>query len=149
MSNDNSRVYELGLQIVPSVAEENVPTIFSGIKDAIEKAGGAFISEEYPKLRPLAYTMVKSHAGQNTKFSMAYFGWVKFEMESGEIASIKEKVEKDLKILRYILIKTVREDTLQSHKLTQRRERVEKKAESSEPISEAELDKTIEGLVVE
>jgi ribosomal protein S6 len=149
------QVYELGFHIVPTIAEEKVANVFGDIKSLLEKNGAVFISEEYPKMRPLAYTMFKNEAGKNEKFNFAYFGWVKFDLGKEEIVEVKEKLEKNKEILRFLIIKTVRENTLYGQKLARKEgEKVEAikdgvLAEEIVMASDEEIDKTIEGLVVE
>jgi ribosomal protein S6 len=149
------QVYELGFHIVPTIAEEKVANVFGDIKSLLEKNGAIFISEEYPKMRPLAYTMLKNEAGKNEKFNFAYFGWVKFDLGKEEIALVKEKLEKNKEILRFLIIKTVRENTLYGHKIPRKEnEKPEVPVVGVIPeevvmASEEEIDKTIEELVVE
>ena len=148
------QVYELGLNLLSTIAEENVAAVFGDIKAVLEKSGAVFISEEYPKMRPLAYTIFKNEAGKNEKFNFAYFGWVKYELPKEATFAVKEEVEKNKNVLRSLIIKTVRENTLYSSKLGKKDDKPEGKDESVvvaevAPVSEAELDKTIEELVVE
>ncbi len=149
------QVYELGFHIVPTIAEEKVANVFADIKSLLEKNGAVFISEEYPKMRPLAYTMFKNEAGKNEKFNFAYFGWVKFDLGKEAIVEVKEKLEKNKEILRFLVLKTVRENTLYGHKFSKKegeKADVVKSdlAPEEAPIaSEEEIDKTIEELVVE
>jgi ribosomal protein S6 len=149
------QVYELGFHIVPTIAEEKVANVFGDIKALLEKNGAVFISEEYPKMRPLAYTMLKNEAGKNEKFNFAYFGWVKYELPKEATAEVKEKLEKNKEILRFLVIKTVRENTLYGHKLARKDgEKAEAPVVGVIPeevvmASDEEIDKTIEELVVE
>ena len=39
----------------------------------------------------LAYTMVKKQEGKNAKFDTSLFGSLKFDIEAGELAAIKEE----------------------------------------------------------
>ena len=149
------QVYELGFHIVPTIAEEKVANVFGDIKALLEKNGAVFISEEYPKMRPLAYTMFKNEAGKNEKFNFSYFGWVKYELPKEATAEVKEKLEKNKEILRFLVIKTVRENTLYGHKLARKDgEKAEAPVVGVIPeevvmASDEEIDKTIEELVVE
>ena len=147
-------VYELGLLLVPTIAEENVATVFGDIKSVLEKNGAVFVSEDYPKMRALAYSMTKTEVGKNEKYNFAYFGWVKYELTTDKTEIVKEEIEKNKNILRFLIVKTVRENTLYSHKLNKKE--AEKKEEKEgvpavevAPISEEELNKTIDELVVE
>ena len=148
------QVYELGLNLLPTIAEENVAAVFGDIKAVLEKSGAVFISEEYPKMRPLAYTMLKNEAGRNEKFNFAYFGWVKYELPKAKAEEVKEEIEKNKNILRFLIVKTVRENTLYSHKIVRKEgEKAETKEEAPvvdvAPMSEEEVDKAVEELVVE
>jgi ribosomal protein S6 len=150
------QVYELGFHIVPTIAEEKVANVFGDIKSLLEKNGAVFISEEYPKMRPLAYAMLKNEAGKNEKFNFAYFGWVKYELPKEAAAEVKNKLEKNKEILRFLVIKTVRENTLYGHKLPRKdNEKPEAIVAADVPVeeiimaTEEEIDKTIEELVVE
>ncbi len=149
------QVYELGFHIVPTIAEEKVANVFGDIKSLLEKNGAVFISEEYPKMRPLAYTMLKNEAGKNEKFNFAYFGWVKYELSKEAAAEVKKELESNKEILRFLVLKTIRENTLYGHKLSKKEgEKTEtpKDGVNTEEVaiaSEEEIDKTIEELVVE
>lgn len=159
-----TQVYELGFHIVPTVEETNLSTEVDAIKSLIEKNGGTFISEEFPKNITLAYTIVKNIEGKIKKFDNAHFGWVKFEMKTDSIINVKEGIDLNKEVLRYLIIKTVKESTLipktaispkvevkntktqTSLKTTPESEGKDK--ENKEPASEKELDKTIDELVV-
>jgi len=130
------------------------------IKDLLESNGAAFISEEFPKLRHLSYTMTKVVGAKHLKFDTAYFGWMKFEMAPESVLAIKKVLDLNDNIVRFIIIKTVRENTLAVAKapVYHTEEKpipgIDDKDEKKEPavktpISEAELDKTIDALVVE
>ena len=159
--DSEARIYEIGYHIVPTIPEEKLVGEVGAIKDILAKEKAAVIAEDFPKRRELAYTIKKSIAGKYQKFDTAYFGWVKFEVVPEGIHRIKDGFEKNANILRFILVETVRESTLlASQKIFVRRpegEKHEKKeipmvsgdAPIKSPISEAELDKTIDELVVE
>ena len=147
-------VYELGLLLVPTIAEENVATVFGDIKSVLEKNGAVFVSEDYPKMRALAYSMTKTEVGKNEKYNFAYFGWVKYELTTDKTEIVKEEIEKNKNILRFLIVKTVRENTLYSHKLNKKEGEKKEEKEGvpvveAAPISEEELNKTIDELVVE
>jgi ribosomal protein S6 len=112
----SSKVYELATHIISSLPEEEVAKAYADVKDLITKAGGSIISEEAPKLTELAYIMIKRAHGKNIRHSTAHFSWVKFEMDPTQIAGLHDAVEKDENVLRFIIIKTVKENTLQGNK---------------------------------
>jgi hypothetical protein len=101
--------------------------------------------------------MTKSVADTRKKFDTAYFGWLKFETKSELMPSIKKAVDAYPNVLRYLLIKTVRENTLYTPKLNNVRP-VEKEApkakksiktEEKKASSVEDIDKSIDELVLE
>ncbi len=155
------QVYELGYHIVSTVAEENVAKEVETLKAIVLKDGGSLISEGEPKLINLAYSMTKSVADSKKKFDTAYFGWIKFEAKSELIPEMKKKIDASSTVLRYLLIKTVRENTLFTPKLTVRapgkegkeeaapKAKKSTKASADKAASAEELDKTIDEMVSE
>jgi len=156
-------VYELGYHLLPAIAEDKVSNEVSVIKTLIEKNSGIFIAEEFPKLLQLAYIISRTEEGKRQKFKNAYFGWIKFEIAAENIATIKEALDDNENVLRFLLIKTVRESTLAPKKVFFEKHEKEKLKEtpkvplkpvvrqekSKHTISDEELDKTIEELVAE
>lgn len=157
MNNEENKVYEIGYLIVPTVAEESVGAQVSNVKNAIESKGGVFISEDFPKMRTLAYTMSKKIGAELRKFDRAYFGWVKFEMNSEEVDSIKKVLDGNDEILRFLIIKTVRENTvIETAALEEEKKENSDDADMEDSddddapqASEEEIDKSIEKLVIE
>ncbi|MES2437311.1 MAG: 30S ribosomal protein S6 [Patescibacteria group bacterium] len=156
MKNDNGmKVYEIGYLLVPTIAEENLPQEVQAIKASIESRQGTFITEDFPTLRPLAYEMVKVVGSKRSKYSEAYFGWIKFEATSHAIPLIKEDLDKMETLIRFMTINTVRENTMVAQKVlfkpTDAPEGVEGEAkdDAEAPKVEGEdIDKTIDNLVV-
>jgi ribosomal protein S6 len=149
------KVYEIGYHLIPSIPVEKVAGEVEEIKSVIAKHKGSLIAEENPKLRPLAYTIKKAVEGSRYKFNEGYFGWVKFEVDTAVIEEIKKALDANEHILRYLLINTVRENTMVSPKLMtpgakEEDGKVAAPAETPKPaISEEELEKTINDLVIE
>ncbi|MBI2474324.1 MAG: 30S ribosomal protein S6 [Candidatus Taylorbacteria bacterium] len=151
------KIYEIGYHIVPSVQEDKLGTELSSLKDILEKNKATIISEESPKLRPLAYEMRKETAGKYQKYNTAYFGWFKFEATPDLVLVIEDAFKKQASILRYLLVKTVRENTMTAPKIpSYRRTEVpkfeeKKEAEQGEKkvVSETELDKAIDAAIAE
>jgi ribosomal protein S6 len=150
------QIYELGYHIVSTVAEENVPQEVLNLKAVVLQDGGSLVSEGEPKLINLAYPMTKSVADIKKTFDTAYFGWIKFETKSELMPIIKKAVDQNPLILRYLLIKTVRENTLYTPKLTVRAPEKEApkvkksiKTEEKKATSIEDIDKSIDELVAE
>lgn len=145
-------VYEVGYIMVPSIAEENLGGEVTAFKDTLSDAGVAFISDEYPKMMELSYEMSRSIANKKHKFSYGYFGWVKFECTSLQASAIKDMLDKNEKLVRYLLIKTVRESTMSVKRAYGKpegaRRRTTTRVEKSGPINEEVIDKEIDALVV-
>lgn len=157
-----TQVYELGFHIVPSIEEADLAVEVDSIKALIEKNGGTFIGDELPKKIALAYTIAKDIDGKRRKFNSAFFGWMKFEMKTENIMNVKKEVDKNKNILRYLIIKTVKESTLAPKSALTAKEdtpkqikrkpilKTEEKEKKEGPkMTAAELDKTIEELIVE
>lgn len=105
------RVYELGYHLVPTISEENIPKASKAVRGMVERISKGILSEENPVFIDLAYTIVKTVDHKNKRFDNAYFGWIKFEAEPAGIAELEEGLKKDDNVLRYLIAKTLREDT--------------------------------------
>ncbi len=111
-SSDRSMIYEIGYLIGSSIPEEKVAEEVEKVKKIINDKGATIIAEGFPRNEDLAYTIrKKTVAGSYDKFDKAYFGWVKFEVGTDLIESIKKSVEVIPSIIRILIITTVRENT--------------------------------------
>ncbi|MFA6158609.1 MAG: 30S ribosomal protein S6 [Candidatus Paceibacterota bacterium] len=144
-------VYEVGFHIVPAVSPENLPKEVDAIKAVLGAHGATIISEEAPKLRPLTFTMVKVIGQNRHKYDTAHFGWIKFETTPEAAVEINSALATSEKILRYLLIKTVAENTLYGEKLLpQEKEagaKTDEAAKEAAPVVAAEIDKAVEKIV--
>lgn len=149
-----TRVYEVGYLLVPSIVESDVPREVTALHDILDKEGVSLISEEFPKFRPLAYEMRKHVGGAWENYGNAYFGWVKFEGSGEQAKRIDDELRRVSSLLRYLIVKTIREHTLVGARPPrQDGPRVKREAPAdapqSAPVSEVELDKSIEKLIAE
>lgn len=152
----NETIYEVSYLLLPSLALEQVPAQILSLKEMIQKVGGAMISDEDAVLVDLAYPMTKVIQTDRHKYSSGYFGWFKFEMTADGIEAVKKNLDGNLNILRYLIIKTVRENTLLNGKMMLKKEELEKIEEDGEiedvlPEETASLevmDKSIDDLVI-
>ena len=155
-------LYEVGYHVVPLVGEEALPAESAKIREAIEEAGGMVTSEHFPTLKPLAYEITRQISGKKQTFSQAYFGWSEFEVPSGDVVGIKEKLDANPNILRFILVKVEREQpmAMRTAPIVQtpaepvsgtsvEDETKGAKDTASDVMSEEDLDKTIEELVID
>lgn len=157
---DALTVYETGFIIDPALSDDDVTAVVTAFKAFITEKGGAIISEEAPKRRELAYMIVKSVLGKNKRYNAGFFGWVKYEIEPTLASAVKTYLESDLKIVRFLTVKTVRENTLVYlrtgfvPRVDGERPVVKKDIPTVQDgaiptvVSEEELDKSIEKLIV-
>lgn len=149
----NSRVYEVGYLLVPTISEENLSVVYGNLKELVSSLGGMAISDEMPKIINLAYTMTKVVSNVRNKFNTAYFGWVKFTMDSDKVLELKKKLDLDPNYIRFLILKTVKENTLATKRFVRgemHKRPAVKKSENNEtttPINKEEIDKEIDALV--
>lgn len=148
------RIYEVGYLFVPTIPGEEIPVLCGNLKELISSLGGEFISDEMPKMINLAYSMLKTVQNVKNKFDSAYFGWMKFAMDSEKVLELKKKLDLDLNIIRFLIIKTVKENTIASRRFAgrdfSRRRGLMKKEKPKEkivPINKEEVDKEIDAMV--
>ena len=150
---DTSKIYELGYILVSSLPDEKIAEEVGSIKTLLAKNGAELVSSEDPILIDLAYPMVKVVSAQRQKYSRGYFGWVKFEGEPEALSEIKKALDLSTTVLRYMIVKTVRENTLLNGKMVLRKEEREEMAPEEvgdEVLAESAevLDKSIDDLVI-
>lgn len=147
------RVYEVGYLLLPSIPEEHILKNTEAIRKMIADVSGNVISQGDPQLRNLSYEMARSVGSKNQTFKSAYFGWIKFEAPAESIPTLHENLRSTENILRFLLIKTVRENTFMGLSKISAEEK-DLSDETSEDVSVAEssqeeIDKSIEKLVTE
>jgi len=145
------KIYELGYHLVPELAESAVAEEVGFLNTLIfDTLGGVEIASEMPKPFELAYPMEKRIGGRIEKYTRAHFGWIKFELSQDKLKDLEKALKDDSKIIRFLVIKTVRENTMLVKKISSRPSEASKKKDLAEPaMTEEELDKTIEELVIE
>ncbi len=160
-TNENEHIYELGFHIVPTLTEDEAEKAVNFLREQIVAFGGSLITEGTMELIDLAYTMSINEGGKHSYYDRAYFGWIKFEMNSEKLPLFKEDVlDIDKNLIRYILIKTVREETraqLKEETLKTLDEVKTKdiiaqkpvKEKTKEPISDEDIDKVVDELLAE
>jgi hypothetical protein len=100
--------------------------------------------------------MSKVISNIRNKFTTAYFGWVKFYMDADKVLELKKSLTQDTNFLRFLIVKTVKENTMSSRRFASRegmpsRRRitpvVKKEEGEALPINKEQIDKEIEALV--
>jgi ribosomal protein S6 len=133
MSEIQTRLYECGYVLVPTIPESEVPTAVEAIKSLITSAGATITIAPDPEYIDLAYTMEKTVGSKKSKYSQGYFGFIKFETAPDTLEQIKKVLDAHLELVRYILLKTDADNTIVFKK-----PKLEAKRDSA-PIDEAEL----------
>lgn len=152
-------VYEVGYHLLSTLQEAGVEQVVSRFREAITKTGGVFIAEGAPQKVTLAYPMAVWENGTWTKYADANFGWLKFEVSPEGIAAVEEHFKADKSVIRFLVVKTVREDTRASVRQFVMREvkrgdsiKSAPRKVASEPqekVSEKKLDEVIEELTAD
>ena len=153
ISEENSKVYELGYLLAPTIKEEDASVNYGNLKAIVSSFNGKIISDEMPKMTNLAYSMVKVTSNMHNKFNMAYFGWIKFIMNSQKILELKKYLDLDPNTIRFLILKTVKENTIATKRFARggiyKRPAMKEntKNEIAAPINKEEIDKEIDALV--
>ncbi len=108
------RVYELGYLVLPTVNEGSLSEERDALVALITKYEGIVVSEGEPQLIDLAYDMSKIINNKKHTYSQAYFGWIKFDVAPESIEDFTADVDAVESLLRTLIIKTERENTLTS-----------------------------------
>ena len=149
---DARPVYEVGYHLLPSIPEGDVAAVADKIRALL--GSSEIISQGTPAKMTLAYTIERAQGGKREKFTQTYFGWVKFVVEDNSgIEALQASLRAMPEVLRYIVISTIREegtakravfgsDRLEGETIAKAPRQAEKAAE----VSEAELNKSLEGL---
>ena len=112
----DSRVYEISFIFDNKLEEGTALEKGNAIKQSIATLGGSFISEETPYLRELAYEMIRVQNNINVRFNVGYFGWIKFELDGEKVKEFEKALKLDEQIVRYLVVSTVRENTVYTKK---------------------------------
>lgn len=155
IKKDEKNLYEVSFLILPNLNESDVSKEASSIGELIAKEGGVMKTSDGPSLKDLAYTMERNEGGKNYRYDTAHSGFFVFEGEPEVAKSIDEKLREFKSILRHMLIKTSHEAFVPRERRVLGKIEPEKfrdetpaQSETTPKMSEEELDKTIEELVV-
>jgi ribosomal protein S6 len=159
-------LYEIGYLLSPFIAADQLAgELDKTFKITIEALGGKITSQLAPVMRPLAYSVSKSVGSKRTAYKDAYFGALRFELDAENALKLQQALDKTETLIRFLTIRLPKnaDRTINfSHRkavsattsvTTARKDLgqaiVEKEEEVKTPVNEVELDKEIEGLLVE
>ncbi len=148
----NSQVYELGYLLIPTIKEEDVSVNYGNLKEFVMSLGGEVIADDMPKMINLAYSMQKVVSNVRNKFNKAYFGWVKFTMSSQKVLEFKKRLDLDSSFIRFLILKTVKENTIATKRFVRRETYRKPKTKNIENetavlINKEEIDKEIDAMI--
>ena len=157
---DERNSYEFAFHVLPTVAEGEVANVFESLKAHIALVG-EITNEEKPERIELVYPIVKPMEGRNRKFTSAYFGWVRFKLESEKIGELMEVLVTEQTILRHLLIKLTRDEEAHPFRFHENRksvkmvevftgneilDEVQTEVEESVEVSDEALDESLEKI---
>ena len=151
-------LYELGYHLVPSLGEDDLALRVTELQKAITAEGGSVKSEGEPQAFTLAYPMRKMIGGRWNHYDSTFFGWVRFESNPDAMDALKEALDHNEHVVRYIIIKLdptvltaesvaeARPEIIEVE--TEPKELIKKQDEEEKgEVLEEELDKEIEQLI--
>jgi ribosomal protein S6 len=150
-------IYEVGFHLVPTIAEDGVGAAVENVRKLIGD-DAEFISEGYPVKMNLSYIVERATQGKREKYAEAWFGWIKFATMRSKIPALEAALNDSREVLRSLIIETVREDiappkaraVFSSDRLEgETIKKPQAPAEKAAPVSEVELDKSIDALTTE
>lgn len=144
MSEKNTRLYELGFILVPTIPELEVAEKVEALKSLIKKEEGVVTTEGAPEYIDLAYTIERSLGSKKNKYSQGYFGFVKFEAEPSALEALKKALDIEESLVRYLLIKTDPTNTVIFKK-----PKIEAKRGDAPSIDDADLesDESVDDII--
>lgn len=130
--------YEIMYFLNPLIAEDKVVDETNSLRSLIEGVQGIVIHENKPKFQDLAYAVGKYEKG--------FLGMIKFISKSDSIEGLKKSLDRNEKLVRFMISKSKTEKEVSKPKRT-----YTKKVESSEAmeVKNEEIDKKLEEILGE
>jgi ribosomal protein S6 len=147
--------YEIGYLLAPTIPEEHIGEEASRVREMVEKHGGEPFADNIPVSKQLGYQLAPTRGSGKQRYDKGYFGWIKFELAPPEVKKLSNTLDANDKILRYLLTRTERFETPEKMprspliKTPRPAKEVAQTPDSSPIISDEELDKRIEELVID
>ncbi len=107
---DDVAAYECAFHILPTIADEEVPSVVDKLKSLVARSGGTMTDEEVSERYDLAYEITKQIDGAHRRFNAAHFGWVRFTLTPAALPTVTEEMAHMPEILRYLVIRLTREE---------------------------------------
>ena len=107
-------VYELAAHIPSSKTQSDADRVFKDIRSKVKKLSSKLLDESSPSLIPLAYEIKSKERDSDAKFlryNEAYFFSIKAKMDASSVGELDAELKSNGDLLRYLLFKTVKEDT--------------------------------------
>ncbi len=154
------KTYEVGYLLSPLVPEDQLVSLVSQIfEENVKASGGAVTSQLAPRLIRLAYPVAKVISNKRSIYKDGYFGAMRFQTYPDQLAKIKEALDKKDELIRYLFLAIGKnaDKLLGSKPIVRRRPptaetpaspEVKEVKEVKPEMSAEELDKEIEGLLV-
>lgn len=106
------RIYEIGYLLSPAIRDEDLEARTTDLKESLSKLGATVISEGNPEFIDIAYEMSRIIENKRVRFNQGYFGWFKIEINPATMAEVKEVLDKNTLLIRYLLISATKENTV-------------------------------------
>ncbi len=155
-SAEKLELYELGFHFVPTLSEAELAEQAAAVRKMLDAAGAIVKLSDGPKLQVLTYSFERRVAGKKESFNTSFFGSFVFEIAREAVESLNKSLKENQSVLRFLITELPKEALLPKERPLPAsgyshdpKKGAEKPAGDVKPISEAELDKTIEELVVE
>ena len=107
------KVYEVSFHLLPTIGEQSGKKS-EEIKGNITAKGGEVLESVAPEQMDLAYTIrhsVRKQDGSYSRYDEAYFGSVKFKASQKSVKDIRQDLQADNDILRFLIVETVEGNT--------------------------------------
>ncbi|NCT00187.1 30S ribosomal protein S6 [Candidatus Parcubacteria bacterium] len=105
-------IYETTFLFLPTLSSEDLAVQVGKLKEIITSNGGEIISDEYPQMVSLAYTLRHRLENKYTNYDTANLGWVKYNLDPEAAPKVKKQADLIKSLLRYLTLKTVSENTM-------------------------------------
>lgn len=90
------KTYELTYIITPQVKQEEAETISKDIETFLQSKEGVILRADKIVAKTLSFRIKKQSSG--------FFAFVEFQLDPANVLELKEKLQKDSKILRHIIL---------------------------------------------